>query len=277
MLSRSEAAYVQRRQDAGCLVIGYASGTPTHDRDFALVKPALKNILRRYPQAEAWIIGPLNPGSDWGSLAGRIRQFPLISWRELPEYLARFDINLAPLVMDNPFAQSKSEIKYMEAALVRVPTIASPTNAYQFAINNGENGFLAASDSEWEQALTLLIEQADDRIEVGEAAYTNVLQNYHPQRRAVELVSTLDQISLHLRGALFRSQDLNDPSADMAGITPALPQNFSIDPEIERNPTLLTRAIYTLRYRGIRTLLFQVWTYFRRILAPVFPFRSTRK
>jgi hypothetical protein len=49
------------------------------------------------------------------------------------------DINLAPLVMDNPFAQSKSEIKYMEAALVRAPTIASPTDAYRFAIRPGEN------------------------------------------------------------------------------------------------------------------------------------------
>jgi glycosyltransferase involved in cell wall biosynthesis len=46
--------------------------------------------------------------------------------------------------LDNPFSQSKSEIKFMEAALLGIPTVASPTQAFQHAIISGENGYLAA-------------------------------------------------------------------------------------------------------------------------------------
>ena len=59
---------------------------------------------------------------------------------------------------------------YTEAALVGVPTVASPTQAYAYAVHNGENGLLAATADEWRQALTLLIEQPDLRKQVGEAA-----------------------------------------------------------------------------------------------------------
>jgi len=277
MLSRAEAAFARRKSSASRIVIGYASGTPTHDGDFALVKPALKTILQQYPQAQVWIIGPLDPGKDWGGLAQRIRRLPLVPWRELPEYLVQFDINLAPLVMDNPFAQSKSEIKYMEAALVRVPTIASPTDAYQFAIHAGENGYLAATDGEWEEALTLLIEKPDHRRAMGEEAYKIVQQSYHPEVRSAELVSTLEQISRHIRGAPFWAHDLDGTPASQAGMNASLPKDFCIDPELERNPTLAKRAVYSIRYRGVRTLFIQVWTYFRRLIAPIFPFKSARK
>ena len=41
------------------LVLGYGSGTPTHDVDFAEAAPAVIDILTRYPQAELWIAGPM--------------------------------------------------------------------------------------------------------------------------------------------------------------------------------------------------------------------------
>ncbi len=179
--------------------------------------------------------------------------------------------------MDNPFAQSKSEIKYMEAALVRVPTIASPTDAYRFAIRSGENGYLASNDSEWEQALALLIEQPHRRRLVGEEAYTQVQRSYHPERRAAELLSTLDQISRHLLGTPFWAHDLNAEPESKAGKSVSELDDFRIDPELERNPTLAKRALYSIRYRGVRTLLIQIWIYFRRLFAPIFPFRSARK
>ena len=46
------------------------------------------------------------------------------NWRELPELISNVDINIAPL-KDNIFNEAKSENKWIEASLVKVPTIAS--------------------------------------------------------------------------------------------------------------------------------------------------------
>ena len=263
MLAISEAAYQQRAPHPGRIVIGYASGTPTHDRDFSLVKPALRHILQRFPQAELWTVGPVNPGTGWGETAARVRRHRFMPWRELPRLLVQFDINLAPLVADNPFSQSKSEIKYVEAALVRVPTIASPSDAFQYAIRSGENGYLANDTHDWVEALTMLCEQADLRRSTGERAHAQVLQDYHPAKRGAEFLATLQTI--------FQSQS-DQPlpaSISTAGkITPV-----EIDPRLESGPSLLSRGLYSLRYRGLRTLALQIWIYFRRMLAPLFPYR----
>jgi glycosyltransferase involved in cell wall biosynthesis len=273
MLALSQAA-VQRRwrpPHSGRVVIGYASGTPTHDRDFEVARPAIQEVLRSYPQAELWLVGPLDPGQDWEALAGRVRTYPFVPWRELPALLAQFDINLAPLVVDNPFAQSKSEIKYMEAALVLVPTIASPTEAYRFAIRSGENGLLAASPQEWAEALRRLVEQPDLRRAIGESAYADVLPRYHPATRAAELLTTLDQVSRQFLAGPLEVPRL--PARDAAqGQAGASPEGYPVGPEVERTPTLAQMALYSLRYRGARTVLMQVWIYFRRLLAPIFPF-----
>jgi hypothetical protein len=108
--------------------------------------------------------------------------------------VAQIDINLAPLELDNPFCQAKSEIKYTEAALVGVPTVASPTEAFVHAIHDGEDGFLAATADEWRQALTRLIEQPALRGQVGEAARRAVYAAYLPEPAAAALVATLDTI-----------------------------------------------------------------------------------
>ena len=48
----------------------------------------------------------------------------------LPALISEVDINLAPLV-DSIFNRAKSEIKWIEAALVKVPTVASKIGAFQ--------------------------------------------------------------------------------------------------------------------------------------------------
>src|SRR5204863_5326912 len=100
---------------------------------------------------------------------------------ELPQLIAQIDINLAPLELDNPFCQAKSEIKYTEAALVGVPTVASPTDAFAYAITHGENGLLAATVDEWQAALSQLIEQPEARQQLGAVARQRVYQEYVPQ------------------------------------------------------------------------------------------------
>lgn len=267
MLALSRVAFQAKPAPASRLVIGYASGTPTHDRDFEVAKPALQQVMRRYPQVELWIVGPLDPGRDWEGLESRVRRHRFLPWRQLPALLAQFDINLAPLVLDNPFARSKSEIKYVEAGLVHVPTVASPTQAFCHAIRDGENGFLASSPLEWEDKLRQLVEDADLRRAMGESAWEDVLQRYHPEVRLAELLPILDEISLHFLGRRF-TESLVRSSVSLE------PAGYAIGPEVERTPTLVQRGLYSLRYRGLRTLLVQVWVYLRRLAAPVFPFRK---
>ncbi len=113
MLAHSERAAINRDFDSDKVIIGYASGTPTHNRDFALIAGAVQSILREHPECELWTIGLLQLGEGWREYEKQIRHLDWVPWRELPAQLARFDINLAPLVGDNPFGQSKSEITYV--------------------------------------------------------------------------------------------------------------------------------------------------------------------
>jgi glycosyltransferase involved in cell wall biosynthesis len=274
MLALSEAAYRARKPEREKIVIGYASGTPTHDRDFEVAKPALMRVMARHPQIGLRLIGPLNPGRGWGQLKSRVDHQELVPWRDLPEILACFDINLAPLVTDNPFGQSKSEIKYVEAALVRVPTVASPTRAYQFAIRPGENGFLAADDRGWEGALTHLVEDKSLREAVGRKAYDDALARYHPAVRSMELVDTLNRIHEHQTGGALWPSRQPRRGGRPASVPADLPVHGWIPREAENRPTLTHMALYTLRHRGGRTLAKRLWVYLRRLLAPVFPYNK---
>jgi glycosyltransferase involved in cell wall biosynthesis len=201
MVRNAEAAAVIHRKPQphtsearATVVIGYFSGTGSHNRDFAVITPALIEILRRYPQAWLHVSGHLALDARFQPYAARIRRAPYVAWQALPNLVASVDINLAPLELDNPFCQAKSEIKYSEAALVGVPTVASPTEAFAYAIQHGENGLLAATEEEWVAALAYLVENPTARQQLGEAARQRVYQNYTVQPRSLELINTLEQI-----------------------------------------------------------------------------------
>lgn len=265
MFQESEQVVANAPDKNDRVVIGYASGTPTHNRDFELVRPALLEVLAAYPNTDLWLVGPLNPGDGFEPFGARVRRIPFVPWRKLPLLISQFDINLAPLVVDNPFSQSKSEIKYMEAGMVKVPTVASPTDAFCYAVKHGENGFLAGSAQEWSDSLASLVSDPNLRREVGERSYQHVKAAYHPVARSRELVHTLNAVHEQFRdGQLF--DEANRPAGDPAGC--ALPQALEIP------PTYLQRGIYSLRYRGIGVLLGEMWIYLRRLLAPVFPFKK---
>jgi O-antigen biosynthesis protein len=198
MIHISEQAYLRykkKNEYKKNITIGYFSGTGSHDRDFRVVTPALIAILETYPGVGLHISGHLNLDSLFEPFAHRIRRIPYISWRELPYLIAKVDINLAPLEMDNPFCQAKSEIKFVEAALVGTPTVATPTDAYRYAIAPGVNGLWAASTEEWIEALTLLIRQPERSRALGEAARQRVYESYRPEQRGLELLALLKTLA----------------------------------------------------------------------------------
>ena len=266
MLDISRKALKSRRGMDERIVIGYASGTATHNHDFSLTKPALFSGMQKFANTELWLVGPLDPGKAWGSMGDRVHRLKKVPWRDLPAILAQFDINLAPLRLDNPFGQSKSEIKYVEAALVKVPTIGSSSEAFKHAIRSTFNGFLADNNKEWEQQLEKLIYEPRLRRETGEIAFQDVLKHYHPLVRARELVETLSAIG----GRKITSTILNQPDNEVAEPT----QEYWSSARLEKSPSLLQMARYSLRQRGFRVLTRQIRVYIRRWLSPVFPYRK---
>ena len=155
--------------------IGYFSGSISHNENFELIKPAIKEVLDNYPFVELHIVGHLDIPQDMKQYTQRIVVHEYVDWKALPQLISQVDINLAPLV-DSVFNRAKSEIKWIEAALVKVPTIASHIGAFADMMIDGQTGLLA-KDSEWKEKLESLILSADLRRELAENAYAFVLEN----------------------------------------------------------------------------------------------------
>lgn len=207
--------------------IGYAGGSLTHQRDLAEASCALAAILRENPNTKLVLFrGKVNIDEfpEWEDVRHQIEWRDFVSLDELPFEYARFDINIAPLEIGNRFCESKSELKYFEAALAGVPTIASSTQAFATAIRHGENGFLANDTDDWYEYLDRLVKDSALRARLADAAYMCSLWQYGPERRTVLTTRLAQQLlaPAPLRHEVFRSEMLGaDNSCVPAPVVPA--------------------------------------------------------
>ena len=92
---------------------------------------------------------------------------PVHAWHDLPDVLRDLDVNLAPLEPGSRFNDAKSAIKWLEAALVATPTIASPSAPFRDAIEAGRTGWLADDPAEWADAARARPRTTADRPHAG--------------------------------------------------------------------------------------------------------------
>jgi tetratricopeptide (TPR) repeat protein len=244
--------------------IGYAAGTRTHQRDLAPVAATLASVLRARPEARLVLFrapnGPamldLHEYPDLAALPDRIEWRDLVPLSGLPAELARFDINIAPVEVGNPFAEAKSELKFFEAALAGVPTVASPTGPFRRAIRHGQTGLLAETPGDWEAALLALIDTPAERARLAQSAYHEALWRFGPQRRATLVASLLAELAGGAEAARAFAAAVACPSAAGPPAVPAGDNVFDSDdgrpsrvtvvltsPDTERDPT---RALSTV-------------------------------
>lgn len=155
--------------------IGYFSGSISHNENFELIKPAIKQLLTKYSNVQLHIVGILDIPKDMKLFENQIVTHDYVDWDKLPALISEVDINLAPLV-DSIFNRAKSEIKWIEAALVKVPTVASKIGAFSDVVIDGETGLLA-TDDQWFDKLEALVLSSDLRQKLAELAYREVLGN----------------------------------------------------------------------------------------------------
>jgi glycosyltransferase involved in cell wall biosynthesis len=162
----------------GVTTIGYFSGTPTHNRDFEIVSSALARVMTRHTRLRLTIVGFLDLGAELCGLEDRITMLPLTDFLELQRLIGATDLNLVPL-QTNIFTNSKSELKYFEAAVVNTPTVATPTYTYRAAIADGVNGYLVDA-YDWEQRLEEAVSGTLDLQGVSARALEHVQGTYTP-------------------------------------------------------------------------------------------------
>ncbi len=183
--------------------LGYFSGTLTHQDDFRLIADVLVRILGEFPQVSLTVAGQfdLREFPEFARFADRVEGRPFVDWRLLPGEMARADINLIPL-RRNVFTEAKSNLKYYEAGLLGIPSVASPTPPLASAIVPGDNGLLAGTPSEWYDALRSLIIDPGYRRGLGDRAYEHVMRTYVPEVVADEAVSVYREVLATRRRSL---------------------------------------------------------------------------
>ena len=110
-----------------------------------------------------------------------------MDWRRLPESIAGIDCNLMPLE-DTIFHQCKSENKWMEAALVGVPTIGSMNRELEGATRQLENIILCRTAEEWREGLERLLADRTAAAEMAAKAREYVLSHKTTLQRDQKLL-----------------------------------------------------------------------------------------
>ena len=173
-----ENAVKSHKERKGKLRIGYFSGSITHNEDFEMIKPAILKLLNELPNLELVLVGELTLPKDLRKYNKRIIFNDFVDWTRLPWLIASVDINLAPL-KNTIFNEAKSENKWLEAALVEVPTIACNIGAFAYAIEDGVTGILCEDNpNDWYKSIKMLLSDEVLRKDIGKNAREFVMKKY---------------------------------------------------------------------------------------------------
>lgn len=176
------------------ITIGYFAGTKTHQNDFEIIHKSLTKILKENPKVKLKIVGDPSLAEVFKKFPKKIYIHKKVPYKKLMNLYKDIDINLAPLEVDNDFCEGKSELKYFFAGACGIPTIASATDAFKYAIKNGQNGYLCKTENDWYKYLNILIQNKNIRKKMGKLAFKHTQSEYSPKYQAQELAKILKKI-----------------------------------------------------------------------------------
>lgn len=104
---------------------GYFSGTATHDLDFRIAADGLRRRFEKDKAARMLVVGPLKLPEVLDGFKDRVDCTDIVPFHQLPYLMAKCKTVLGPLER-TVFTESKSGLKFFEAALVGCNVIATP-------------------------------------------------------------------------------------------------------------------------------------------------------
>lgn len=154
------------------VIIGWSGSTSTIEH-FKLAIPALTILKKRFgDKIDFRVIGDEKYSCSDLNIQG-------LPWKidtELSD-LKSMDIGIMPLP-DDAWAKGKCGLKALQYMALEIPCVISKVGVNSEIVEHGINGFFATTDEEWVENLSLLITDADRRIEMGCAARKTVVGRY---------------------------------------------------------------------------------------------------
>lgn len=177
------------------VVIGFF-GSVTHKHDLINTgfNEALARLMHKYKQLHCGTVGleinnylpkarythhPGKPGRAWLTEV----------WPNL-----NLDIAVAPLE-DTRFNRARTNIKWLETAMIPAAFVGSDIPPYQGAVKSGQTGLLVKNDSQsWYEALEALVLDKDLRRRLASTAHAEVNRDWHIKTNWLKLKDIIEGI-----------------------------------------------------------------------------------
>jgi len=158
---------------AAAVVLGWI-GTPITARYLLAVSSVIRALAERHDLVLKVVGAP--------SFTMEGVRVKAVAWSEETEAdeLAEMDIGVMPLP-DDEWERGKCGLKLLQYMASGVPAVASPVGANVEIIDDGVNGYLAATEEEWIEKLLALIDDEALRRRLGVQARTTVEERYSLQ------------------------------------------------------------------------------------------------
>ncbi|GBQ13602.1 glycosyltransferase [Swaminathania salitolerans LMG 21291] len=194
--SRHRRVYLgaEPRYDNDKVTVFYGSGTKAHKEDFNdLIEPALIAAHKSYPGKIRLLVCGYIPDVYRLRASGvEIVEIPgMLEAENFWTLLRSADINVAVL-KPGKLTNTKSEIKWLEAAMLGIPSIVSRTQTYEEILTDREDGLLCSTLAEWESAFKYLISSPDTRQKIGSNALRKALARYSEEHMEHNIKAVLD-------------------------------------------------------------------------------------
>ena len=169
----------------GRLKLGYY-GTLTHSKDLFLIKDVILKLKEKY-DFDFEVVGGFNASDNVDEDWFKAIELPPnnMDFEKFMSWLSDtvdWDIAIVPLE-DSSFNQCKSELKFIELAVLAIPAVYSDMCVYNSVVEDGVDGFLASNDDEWIDNIEKLIESIDLRENIRKNALIKVLKEYNIEDR----------------------------------------------------------------------------------------------
>lgn len=199
--------FKNKKRNDGKIHIGWIASA-SHMADLHVILEALNEIVKKYDNVHIHFAGMVDmkiidvdkPSDEMINLAvlqSLIKHSkvnanftPLVGrfthhvgtqgYEEFPEFLASLGLDIGIAAIENTqFNRCKSNIKWLEHAMLEIPMVLSDVGPYRDSVVHGHDGFLAKSKADWVEYLGRLIEDAELRKKIGQDAKKSALKGFH--------------------------------------------------------------------------------------------------